>query len=103
VWESKEPQDPPRSGHDHHRPPGHRPDRHDSADLLDLVILGITFEVCELCGLDAAELFNRIDNRDGADVLVCGTAPTPPTSAPATTSTPDPATTRDHQTARSLR
>jgi len=43
----------------------------DSADLLDLVILGITFEVCELCGLDAAELFNRIDNRDGADVLVC--------------------------------
>jgi hypothetical protein len=46
----------------------------DSADLLDLVILGIyedEFETCEMGSHPAAELFERRDNRDGSTVLIC--------------------------------
>lgn len=42
-----------------------------TAALFELVILGLKFETCELCGHPAAELFHRIDNRDGAPVEVC--------------------------------
>jgi hypothetical protein len=46
----------------------------DSADLLDLVILGTLddeFETCELGGHLAAELYTRTDNRDGSEIRVC--------------------------------
>ena len=42
-----------------------------TAALFELVILGIEFDTCELCGHDAAELFTRIDNRDGSNVECC--------------------------------
>jgi hypothetical protein len=46
----------------------------DTADLLDLVILGILeedFEICELGDHLAAELYTRIDERDGSEIRVC--------------------------------
>ena len=43
----------------------------DTAALFELVIIGIDFETCELCGHDAVELFDRIDNRDGSTVGCC--------------------------------
>lgn len=42
-----------------------------TAALFELVILGIEFDTCELCTHPAAELFARIDNRDGAEIEVC--------------------------------
>ena len=42
-----------------------------TAALFDLVILGVEFDTCELCTHPAAELFARIDNRDGAEVECC--------------------------------
>lgn len=43
----------------------------DTAALFELVILGLEFENCGLCGHPAAELFHRTDNRDGAPVECC--------------------------------
>lgn len=46
----------------------------DSLLIADLVILGVfedEFEVCELRGCYAAELYTRTDNRDGSTVRVC--------------------------------
>lgn len=43
----------------------------DTAALFDLVILGADFDTCELCGHPAAELYLRVDNRDGAEVSAC--------------------------------
>lgn len=43
----------------------------DTAVLAELVVLGLEFDTCELCGHFAAELFPRIDNRDGATVGCC--------------------------------
>lgn len=43
----------------------------DTAALFDLVILGAEFETCALCELPAAELFARIDNRDGTEIECC--------------------------------
>lgn len=45
----------------------------DTAALVDLVITGLAedFDTCELCGHAAAELFTRIDNRDGAEIECC--------------------------------
>lgn len=42
-----------------------------TAALFELVILGIEFDTCELCSHPAAELFTRIDNRDGAEIKCC--------------------------------
>lgn len=42
-----------------------------TAALFELVILGAEFDTCGLCELPAAELFARIDNRDGAEVECC--------------------------------
>lgn len=42
-----------------------------TAALFELVILGIEFDTCEICEMPAAELFPRIDNRDGAEVECC--------------------------------
>lgn len=36
-----------------------------------LATIAADFKACELCELAAAELFDRVDNRDGADVRVC--------------------------------
>lgn len=43
----------------------------DTAALFELVILGADLDTCELCELPAAELFTRIDNRDGAEIECC--------------------------------
>jgi hypothetical protein len=46
----------------------------DTADLLDLVVAGILdedFETCAICELPTAELFERTDNRDNAEIRVC--------------------------------
>ena len=43
----------------------------DTDVLAVLVILGAEFDTCELCQLPAAELFTRIDNRDGAEIECC--------------------------------
>lgn len=29
------------------------------------------FDTCELCGLDASELYDRVTNADGDDVRIC--------------------------------
>lgn len=42
-----------------------------TAALFELVILGTEFLTCALCPLPAAELFTRIDNRDGAEIKCC--------------------------------
>lgn len=41
--------------------------------LANLVITGLTdeFDVCAICDLPTAELFTRIDNRDGNPVKCC--------------------------------
>lgn len=43
----------------------------DTDALAALVILGTEFDTCALCPLPTAELFTRIDNRDGAEVECC--------------------------------
>lgn len=43
----------------------------DTAALATLVLLGLEFGACQICTLAAAELFPRIDNRDGAEIAVC--------------------------------
>lgn len=43
----------------------------DTDVLAALVILGAEFDTCEICEQAAAELFARIDNRDGAEVACC--------------------------------
>lgn len=42
-----------------------------TAALFELVILGIEFDECQICEQPAAELFWRIDNRDGTEVRCC--------------------------------
>jgi hypothetical protein len=46
-----------------------------TAALVDLVIAGLIddFDTCDLCGLDAAELYTRIDNRDHTEIGICET------------------------------
>jgi hypothetical protein len=45
----------------------------DTTAISALVLLGLEFDFadCEICTLPAAELFERIDNRDGAEISVC--------------------------------
>jgi hypothetical protein len=45
----------------------------DTAALAELVITGLSaeFESCGICGHAAAELYQRIDNRDGTEVECC--------------------------------
>lgn len=46
----------------------------DTADLLDLVIIGLyedEFDTCELCEMPAAELYTRTDVRDGSEISAC--------------------------------
>jgi hypothetical protein len=43
----------------------------DTAAISALVLLGLEFDTCEICTLPAAELFERIDNRDGAECECC--------------------------------
>jgi len=44
-----------------------------TAALAELVIAGLfeDFDTCEICQLPVAELFTRIDNRDGAEIECC--------------------------------
>jgi hypothetical protein len=43
----------------------------DTAAISALVLLGLEFGTCQICTLAAAELFERIDNRDGAEIQAC--------------------------------
>ena len=45
----------------------------DTTAIAELIINGVLDELpdCDLCTLPTAELFARIDNRDGSEVQVC--------------------------------
>ena len=43
----------------------------DTRAISALVLLGLEFDSCDICTLPAAELFARIDDRDGAPVACC--------------------------------
>lgn len=43
----------------------------DTQAIAALVILGLEFDTCEICEQPAAELYTRIDNRDGAEIACC--------------------------------
>lgn len=43
----------------------------ETAAISALVLLGLEFDSCEICTQAAAELFPRIDNRDGAEIECC--------------------------------
>jgi hypothetical protein len=43
----------------------------DTQAITALVLLGLEFDTCEICEQPAAELYARIDNRDGAEVGCC--------------------------------
>jgi hypothetical protein len=43
----------------------------DTQAITALVLLGLEFDLCQICELPAAELFPRIDNRDDAEIACC--------------------------------
>lgn len=43
----------------------------DTQAITALVLLGLEFDTCEICEQPAAELYTRIDDRDGAEAECC--------------------------------